>query len=63
METALIAVVGTPLGVVATHWLQGRAVERTAVPARNEQLRQERIAAHSAFAGAAVDHRRSRNVR
>ncbi|MEU9864131.1 hypothetical protein AB0D99_24975 [Streptomyces sp. NPDC047971] len=63
METALIAVVGTLLGVVATHWFQGRAAERTAVLARDEQLRQERIAAYSAFAGAVVDYRRSQNDR
>ncbi|MFB7373136.1 hypothetical protein ACFC0D_25185 [Streptomyces sp. NPDC056222] len=63
METALIAVVGTLLGVVATHWFQGRATERTAILARTEQLRQERIAAYSAFAGAIVDYRRSQNDR
>ncbi|MFD7323570.1 hypothetical protein ACFV9D_21145 [Streptomyces sp. NPDC059875] len=63
METALIAVAGTLLGVVATHWFQGRAAERTAALARNEQLRQERIAAYSAFAGAVVDYRRSQNDR
>ncbi|MFD0142143.1 MULTISPECIES: hypothetical protein [unclassified Streptomyces] len=63
METALIAVAGTLLGVIATHWFESRAAERTAALARDEQLRQERIAAYSAFAGAVVDYRRSQNDR
>ncbi|MET8509901.1 hypothetical protein ABZV60_35730 [Streptomyces sp. NPDC004787] len=63
MDAALIAVVGTLLGVVATHWFQGRAAERTAALARTEQLRQERIATYSAFAGAVVDYRQSQNDR
>ncbi|MCX2183082.1 hypothetical protein KV205_21480 [Streptomyces sp. SKN60] len=63
MDAALIAVVGTLLGVVATHWFQGRAAERTASLARTEQLRQERIATYSAFAGAVVDYRQSQNDR
>ncbi|MFG3344735.1 hypothetical protein ACGF1Z_06685 [Streptomyces sp. NPDC048018] len=63
MDAALIAVVGTLLGVVATHWFQGRAAERTATLARTEQLRQERIAIYSAFAGAVVDYRQSQNDR
>ncbi|MFG3035380.1 hypothetical protein ACGFYZ_00620 [Streptomyces sp. NPDC048330] len=63
MDAALIAVVGTLLGVVFTHWFQGRATERTAALARTEQLRQERIATYSAFAGAVVDYRHSQNDR
>ena len=63
METALIAVIGTLLGVFATHWFQSRTTERTAVLARDEQLRQERIATYSAFAGALVDYRHSQNDR
>ncbi|MFJ9810251.1 hypothetical protein ACIRTB_18695 [Streptomyces sp. NPDC101158] len=63
MDAALIAVMGTLLGVVATHWFQGRAAERTAALARTEQLRQERIATYSAFAGAVVDYRLSQNDR
>ncbi|WP_137990053.1 hypothetical protein [Streptomyces vilmorinianum] len=63
METALIAVIGTLLGVAATHWFQSRAAERTAVLARAEQLRQERISTYSAFAGAVVDYRHSQNDR
>lgn len=63
MDAALIAVAGTLLGVVFTHWFQGRAAERTAALARSEQLRQERIATYSAFAGAVVDYRHSQNDR
>ncbi|MEU8619866.1 hypothetical protein [Streptomyces sp. NPDC048623] len=63
MDAALIAVVGTLLGVVATHWFQGRAAERTAALARTEQLRQERITTYSTFAGAVVDYRQSQNDR
>ncbi|MET9950879.1 hypothetical protein ABZ135_04925 [Streptomyces sp. NPDC006339] len=63
MDAALIAVAGTLLGVVATHWFQGRTAERTAALARTEQLRQERIATYSAFAGAVVDYRLGQNDR
>ncbi|MCX5225536.1 hypothetical protein ABZY16_25455 [Streptomyces sp. NPDC006553] len=63
MDVALIAVAGTLLGVIATHWFQGRATERTASLARTEQLRQERIATYSAYAGAVVDYRHSQNDR
>ncbi|MGW9038189.1 hypothetical protein ACWGQ4_24965, partial [Streptomyces sp. NPDC055721] len=63
MDAALIAVAGTLLGAFFTHWFQGRATERTAALARTEQLRQERIATYSAFAGAVVDYRHSQNDR
>ncbi|MFF4170418.1 hypothetical protein [Streptomyces sp. NPDC001744] len=63
MDAALIAVAGTLLGAVFTHWFQGRAAERAAVLARTEQLRQERIVTYSAFAGAVVDYRHSQNDR
>ncbi|MFC9732148.1 hypothetical protein [Streptomyces roseolus] len=63
MDVALIAVAGTLLGVIATHWFQGRMTLRTAALARNEQLRQERIATYSAFAGAVVEYRHSQNDR
>jgi hypothetical protein len=63
MDVALIAVAGTLLGVIATHWFQRRATERTASLARTEQLRQERIATYSAYAGAVVDYRHSQNDR
>ncbi|MEU7277832.1 hypothetical protein AB0A69_03395 [Streptomyces sp. NPDC045431] len=63
METALIAVIGTLLGAVVTHFFQGRAAQRTAALARAEQLRQERIATYSAFADAVVEYRRAQNAR
>ncbi|MEU7700469.1 hypothetical protein [Streptomyces sp. NPDC039028] len=63
MDVALIAVAGTLLGVIATHWFQGKATEQNASLARSEQLRQERIATYSAYAGAVVDYRHSQNDR
>ncbi|WP_406001516.1 hypothetical protein [Streptomyces sp. NBC_00829] len=63
METAVIAVIGTLLGSVATHFFQRQTAERTAALNRAEQLRQERISAYSAFAGALVDYRRGQNDR
>ncbi|BAU82440.1 hypothetical protein SLA_1501 [Streptomyces laurentii] len=63
MDAALIAVLGTLLGAAVTHWFQGRAADRGAALARSEQLRQERIAAYSAFAGAVVDYRQHQNDR
>ncbi|MFF9868684.1 hypothetical protein ACF1G0_25335 [Streptomyces sp. NPDC013953] len=63
METALIAVIGTLLGSVVTHFFQGRAAQRTAALTRAEQLRQERIATYSAFADAVVEYRQAQNAR
>ncbi len=63
METAVIAVIGTLLGSMVTHVLQRRTAERSAELTRAEQLRQERISAYSAFAGALVDYRRGQNDR
>ncbi|OKK08463.1 hypothetical protein AMK26_05560 [Streptomyces sp. CB03234] len=63
METALIAVVGTLLGAVVTHFFQGRAAQRTAALTRAEQLRQERISTYSAFADAVVEYRQAQNAR
>ncbi|GAA2960757.1 hypothetical protein [Streptomyces enissocaesilis] len=63
MGTALVAVIGTLLGSVVTHFFQRQTAERTAALARAEQLRQERISAYSAFAGAVVDYRRGQNDR
>nr|WP_239092146.1 hypothetical protein [Streptomyces sp. SID14478] len=51
------------LGSVVTHYFQGRATVRAAELARAEQLRQERIAGYSGFAGALFDYRRSQNDR
>ncbi|MFI7383755.1 hypothetical protein [Streptomyces sp. NPDC049813] len=63
MDAALIAVLGTLLGSVVTHYFQGRATVRGAELARAEQLRQERIASYSGFASALFDYRRSQNDR
>ncbi|MDJ0461711.1 hypothetical protein [Streptomyces sp. H27-C3] len=63
MGTALVAVLGTLLGSLATHLFQRQTAERAATLARVEQLRQERISAYSAFAGAVVDYRRGQNDR
>ncbi|MCX3062993.1 hypothetical protein [Streptomyces beihaiensis] len=63
MLTTLIAVLGTLLGSVVTYWFQGRAAVQAAELARAEQLRQERIAAYSAFGGMLFDFRRSQNDR
>ncbi|MEV1024731.1 hypothetical protein [Streptomyces sp. NPDC050264] len=63
MDAALIAVFGTLLGSVVTHYFQGRATVRGAELARAEQLRQERIASYSGFAGALFDYRRGQNDR
>ncbi|MYT71777.1 MULTISPECIES: hypothetical protein [unclassified Streptomyces] len=63
MDAALIAVLGTLLGSVVTHFFQGRATVRSAELARAEQVRQERISSYSAFAGALHDYRRSQNDR
>ncbi|MFJ9038172.1 hypothetical protein ACIRF8_16450 [Streptomyces sp. NPDC102406] len=63
MDAALIAVIGTLLGSVVTHYFQGRATVRSAELARAEQLRQERIASYSGFASALFDYRRSQNDR
>lgn len=63
METALIAVLGTLLGAVVTHYFQGRTAERTAALTRDEQLRKERISAYSSFADAVVEYRRAQNAR
>ncbi|WP_307840531.1 hypothetical protein [Streptomyces sp. G44] len=49
---------GTLLGAGVTHFFQRRAIERTQEFTRGERLRQERIDAYSAYAGALVDYRR-----
>ncbi|WP_438293308.1 hypothetical protein [Streptomyces sp. HUAS TT7] len=56
--TSAVAVVGTLLGGVVTHVLQGRAARQSELFTRGESLRQERIAAYSSFASAVEDFRR-----
>ncbi|WP_409237721.1 hypothetical protein [Streptomyces sp. PA5.6] len=49
---------GTLLGAGLTHSFQRRAIERTERFTRGEKLRQERIDAYCAYAGALVNYRR-----
>jgi hypothetical protein len=56
--TSLIAVAGTLLGGVITHVFQSRTAKRTEQFVRERQLRDERMAAYSTFAGALVSYRR-----
>ncbi|WP_237773397.1 MULTISPECIES: hypothetical protein [Streptomyces] len=49
---------GTLLGAGVTHAFQRRAIERTEQFTRAEKLRQERIDAYCAYAGALVNYRR-----
>ncbi|MFG2135455.1 hypothetical protein [Streptomyces sp. NPDC048650] len=55
---SVVAVVGTLLGAGVTQLFQTRATERSERIAREERLRQERIDAYCAYAGALLDYRR-----
>lgn len=55
---SVVAVVGTLLGSGITHFFQSRATDRSERFARAERLRQERIDAYCAYAGALLDYRR-----
>lgn len=55
--TSVVAVAGTLLGSVITHVFQRLASDRGELFARSEALRQERIAAYSAFAEAVENYR------
>ncbi|TJZ52954.1 hypothetical protein FCH28_17460 [Streptomyces piniterrae] len=55
---SVVAVVGTLLGSGITHVFQQRASDRSERFAREERLRQERIDAYCAYAGALLDYRR-----
>jgi len=56
---SLIAVAGTLLGSATTYLFQRHSIGRAEVYAREERLRQERMATYSAFAGALTEHRRA----
>ncbi|MER7751695.1 hypothetical protein [Kitasatospora sp. NPDC097643] len=56
---SLIAVLGTLLGSFSTHLFQQRAAARTEAVAREELLRQERLAAYSGFAAAVTELKRA----
>jgi hypothetical protein len=55
---SVVAVIGTLLGSGITHFFQSRAADRSERFARAERLRQERIDAYCAYAGALLDYRR-----
>ncbi|MFI0784795.1 hypothetical protein ACH4Q6_04230 [Streptomyces lydicus] len=55
---SVVAVFGTLLGSGVTHFFQSRAADRSERFARAERLRQERIDAYCAYAGALLDYRR-----
>ncbi|MET7800788.1 hypothetical protein [Streptomyces decoyicus] len=55
---SVVAVIGTLLGSGITHFFQNRAAERSEQFARAERLRQDRIDAYCAYAGALLDYRR-----
>jgi hypothetical protein len=55
--TSLIAVAGTLLGSVATYVFQRSTAGRAERFTRDERLRQERLAAYSAFAEAVMEYR------
>ncbi|MGY0060778.1 hypothetical protein ACWY4P_30255 [Streptomyces sp. LZ34] len=55
---SVIAVLGTVLGSAVTHTFQRRSADRSEHFAREEKLRQERIDAYCAYAGALLNYRR-----
>ncbi|MFE3984448.1 hypothetical protein ACFXPR_08185 [Nocardia tengchongensis] len=57
MVTALIAVAGTLLGSIVTHYFQRASANRTIRLTFSERLRQDRLSAYNAFAGAAIEYR------
>ncbi|MDJ1137108.1 hypothetical protein [Streptomyces iconiensis] len=61
--TSGVAVAGTLIGVVVTHFFQLDAARRGERFARSEALWQERIATYSAFAAAAEEYRRGQAER
>ncbi|MET8980650.1 hypothetical protein ABZX85_34095 [Streptomyces sp. NPDC004539] len=58
LAASLVAVLGTLLGAGVTHRFQVRAAERAERFAHDERLRQERMDAYAAYAGALVTYRR-----
>ena len=57
--TSVVAVVGTLLGSLATHYFQRRNRADAERFERSERLRQERVSAYTAFGGALVNLRRT----
>ncbi|MFD0317293.1 hypothetical protein [Streptomyces flavalbus] len=61
--SALIAVLGTLLGVAVSHLFQQRSAAREQVFMAQQQLRGERMAVYSDFAGALTEFRRGQHDR
>ena len=61
--TAVIAVAGTLLGSAVTYLFQQRVAQRSEAFSQSERLRQERLAAYSAFAEAIMMYRQSQYKR
>jgi hypothetical protein len=61
--STLIAVIGTLLGAGVTHLFQRRVSARDQVFAAQQQLRSERMAVYSDFAGALTEYRRGQQDR
>ncbi|MEU5594404.1 hypothetical protein [Streptomyces sp. NPDC020298] len=59
VAASVVAVLGTLLGAGITHRFQQRGAERTERFTREERLRQERMDAYCAFAGALLNYRRT----
>ncbi|WP_433566802.1 hypothetical protein ACQP1O_17410 [Nocardia sp. CA-151230] len=57
MITALIAVAGTLLGSIVTHYFQRASAHRAIRQSFSERLRQDRLSAYNAFAAAAIEYR------
>lgn len=57
--TSIVAVVGTLLGSLATHYFQRRNRADAERFERNERLRQDRVSTYTAFGGALVNLRRA----
>jgi hypothetical protein len=58
LSASLIAVAGTLLGSMTSFLFQRRSAERAEGFARDERLRQERLTAYSAYAGAITELKR-----
>jgi hypothetical protein len=58
---SLAAITGVVLGSVLTYLFQARNTRQVQEFARDQQLRQERLAAYSEFGGVVTDFRRSEN--
>lgn len=66
MEAVLagvVAIAGTLLGSIVTHWLQRRTTDRMEMRSRESNLRQERIEAYGGFAVASTTYRQARITR